>query len=68
MICMLKIGAAKVAFDNFTVSKKNSSSISIKSKPAVASAINRPRKQTKSLKPLQPEIHTLFEDKKIINS
>ena len=68
IICTLKIGAAKVAFDNFTVPKKNPSSISIKSKPTVALAINQSRKQTKSLKPLQPEIHTVFEDKKIINS
>lgn len=68
IICTLKIGAAKVAFDNFRVPKKNPSSISIKSKPTVVLAINQSRKQTKSLKPLQPEIHTVFEDKKIINS
>ncbi len=68
VICTLKIGAAKVAFDNFRVSEKNLSTISIKSKPTVALATSQPRKPTKSLKPLQPEMHMTFEDKKIINS
>lgn len=68
MVCTLKIGAAKVAFDNFRVPEKNPSTISIKSKPTVALATSQPRKPTKKLKPLQPEMHTTFEDKKIINS
>lgn len=64
MVCTLKIGAAKVAFDNFSVTHQKPTSISIKSKPVVAVA----RKQTKSLKLLEPKIDAVFKDKKIINS
>lgn len=61
-VCLLKIGGAKVAFDNFTASEKKPDSISMKSKPTVANA----RKQTKSL--TAPKIETVFENEKIINS
>ena len=61
-VCLLKIGAAKVALDNFTAAEQKPSSISIKSKPTVAQA----QKQTKPLK--TPKIETAFENKKIINS
>lgn len=61
-IGLLKIVAAKVAFDNFSASEQKPDSISIKSKPTVANA----RKQTKPLS--APKIETVFENKKIINS
>ncbi|MFC6205050.1 glycosyltransferase family 2 protein [Psychrobacter urativorans] len=61
-VCLLKIGAAKVAFDNFAATQQKVTRISIKYKPAVAQA----RKQTKPLTP--PKIETVFEDKKTINS
>lgn len=63
-ICILKISAAKVAFDNFTVPEQRPTTISIKSKPAVATG----RKKTKSLMPSELKIDTVFEDKKTINS
>ncbi|WP_079691791.1 glycosyltransferase family 2 protein [Psychrobacter sp. DAB_AL43B] len=59
-VCLLKIGAAKVAFDNFAATEPKLNSIRIKSKPAVAHA----RKQTKPLAP--PKIETVFEDKKLL--
>ena len=62
VICLLKIAAAKVAFDNFAVTEQKLNSISIKSKPAVAQA----RKQNKPLRP--SKIETVFENKKITNS
>ena len=62
VICLLKIAAAKVAFDNFAVTEQKLNSISIKSKPTAANA----RKQTKSL--TAPKIETVFENKEIINS
>ena len=61
-LCLLKVGAAKVAFDNFTAIEPKLNSIMIKSKSVVAHA----RKQIKPLTP--PKIETVFENKKTINS
>lgn len=63
-VCLLKIGAAKVAFDNFSTTEQKPSTISIKSKPALSLARNR----TKPITLSRANIDTIFEDKKIINS
>lgn len=62
MICVLKLGAAKVAIDNFAPVEQKASSISIKGKPAVA--INR--QQARPIK--TSDITAVFKDKKTINS
>ena len=65
-VCTLKIGAAKIAFDNFATTKQNVTNIHIMSKPTVTIA----RQQSKAItKPItKPAIDTVFKDKKIINS
>jgi cellulose synthase/poly-beta-1,6-N-acetylglucosamine synthase-like glycosyltransferase len=62
IVCILKIGAAKVAFNNFAATEQKVTSISMKSKPAVAQAHRHTRP------PTLPKVDTVFEDKKTINS
>jgi hypothetical protein len=61
-VCLLKLGAAKVAIDNFASTEQKVPNISTKSKPAITTV----HKQVNPIK--TSDITAVFKDKKTINS
>lgn len=60
-VCLLKLGAAKVAMDNFVATEQEVPSISTKSRPAITTIY-------KQVKPIKvPDMTAVFKDKKTIN-
>lgn len=61
-VCLLKLGAAKVAIDNFASTEQKVPNISTKSRPAITTV----HKQVNPIK--TSDITAVFKDKKTINS